>query len=77
MIVLTNLDVYIFVFFSNITTKSKFELHTDTFDEFSIEELKSKLKEIFNVSNITPNHLQHKKIGPRKIEAYKKFRSEN
>ena len=54
----------------------KFELYTDKFDEFSPGELKDELEKIPNISDITPYHLQHEKIGPRIFEAYKKLRLE-
>ena len=37
---------------------NKFELHTDTFDEFSLAELKDELEEILDISNTTSEHLQ-------------------
>ena len=55
---------------------NKFELYTDTFDEFSSTELKDGLEEILNISNTIPYHLQHAETFPRKIEAYKKLRLE-
>ena len=58
----------------NITEENnKFELYTDSFDEFSFEELKVELEEILIISDITPNHLQHEKTGPRNIEAHRKL----
>ena len=75
MIGLTNLEVYNSIFNINTTSK-KFELYTDTFDEFPFEELKDEIEEILNISDITPYHLQHEKIGPRLIEAYRKLRLE-
>ena len=74
MIGFTSLEVYNSIFNIN-TTNNKFELHTDNFDEFSFEELKDELEEIPNLSDITPCHLKHEKIGPRIIKAYKKLRS--
>ena len=56
-------------YFDINTTNNKFELYTDIFDEFACEELKDELEEILNVSDITPYHLRHEKIGPHKIEA--------
>ena len=38
--------------------------------------MKDELEEILNISDITPNHLQHEKIGPGIIQAYKKLGSE-
>ena len=49
------------------------ELYTDNFDEFSFEESKDELEEILSISDMTPQHLQHEKIGPRIFEAYKKL----
>ena len=61
----------------NITEeKNKFELYTDNFDELSFEELKDELEDFPNISGITPYHLQHEKIGPRIISAYKNLRLE-
>ena len=71
---LASLEVY--YSFANITEEykyNKFELYTDNFDEFSFSELKDELEEIFSISDITPYHLQHEKLGPRIIEAYKKL----
>ena len=64
MLGLASLEVYNSFF--NITEENnKFELHTDTFVEFSFEELKDELQEILKISDITPYPLQHEKIGPR------------
>ena len=52
---------------------NKFELYTDTLDEFSFNEIKDELEEILIFSDITPQHLEHEKIGPRFIEVYKKL----
>ena len=58
MIGLPRLDVSNSILF--ITKEnSQFELHTDTFDEFSFIEIKDELEEILSISDITPNHLQH------------------
>ena len=71
---LTSLEIYNSIF--NITQQNiKFELYTDTFDEFPFPELKDELEETLSISDITPQHLQHEKIDPRIIETYKKFRS--
>ena len=69
-----NLEIYIFVF--NLTEKKISELYTDTFDEFSFVDLQDELEEIISISDNTPKHLQHEKIGRRIIQAYEKFRSE-
>ena len=71
MIALTSLEVYNFMININ-STNSKFELLTDTFDEFSLEDVRDELEEILNLSDITPSHLQLEKIGPRIIEACRK-----
>ena len=55
--------------FKTTETNNKFEFYTDKFDEFSFDELKDELEEILNISDITPYHLQHEKIGPRFIQA--------
>ena len=62
LIGLISLSVHNSIF--NITEENnKFELYTDTFDDFSFEELKDELKEILSISDITPSHLQLKKIS--------------
>ena len=37
---------------------------------------KNEIEEILSISDFTPFHLQHEKIVPRIIQAYKKLRSE-
>ena len=75
MIGLVDLEVYNNIF--NITVeKNKFELYTDTFDEFSFTELKDELEEILGIPNITDDHLEDDTIVPRIIEAYRKLRLE-
>ena len=75
MIELTSLEVSKSIL--NITTtNNRFELFTDAFDKFSLEELKDEIEEIINISEITSNHLQHETMGPRVIQACKKLRSE-
>ena len=68
---LTSLEIYnsIFVTEHNI----KFELYTNTFDDFSSDKVKNELEEILSIIDITPYHLQHETIGPRIIEANKKI----
>ena len=75
MIGLTNLEVYKSIFNNSKSTNlfSKFQLYTDTFDEFSFTELKDKLEEILD---ITSEHLQDDIIGPRIISTYKKLETE-
>ena len=73
MIGLIDLEVYNSIF--NITKENnKFELYTDTFDEFSFTELKDELEEFLDIPSITDEHLHHETIAPRIIEAYKKLR---
>ena len=75
MLGLTTLEVYNSIFNIN-TTNNKLELYTDTFDEFSIEELEDELEEILNIPIITDDHLEDEIIGPRIIKAYWKLRLE-
>ena len=56
MIGLTSLEVYNSVFNIN-STNNKFELYTDSFDEFSFEGLRDELEDILINSDITPYHL--------------------
>ena len=69
---LTGLEVYNSIFNIN-TTNNKFNFYTDTFDEFSFEELEDELEEILNIPNITDDHLEVEIIGPRIIKAYWKL----
>ena len=72
---LTDLEVYSSIF--HITKENnKFELYTDTFDEFSFEELKDEFEEILKNSNITDDHLEDEITRPRVIKAYWELRSE-
>ena len=71
----TSIEVYSF-FFHITEENNKIELFTKNYDEFSFEELKEELEEIFSISDVTPHHIKHEKTGPRIIEAYKKFRSD-
>ena len=72
MIGLTCLELYNSDFKKNTTNKN-FQLYTDTFDKFSIEDSKDELGEIYTISDITSSHLRHEIIGPRIIQAYKKL----
>ena len=64
MLGLTDFEVYKSIF--NITKENnKFELYTDTFNEFSFEELKDEVEEIPNIPNITDGHLEDETMGPR------------
>ena len=73
MIGLTSLEVYNSIFV--ITEKNyNFEVHTDTFDELSIEELTDEVEKILSFSNIKHYHLQHEKTGPRIVPSSKKER---
>ena len=68
MIGLINLEVYNSIF--NITEENnKFELYTDTFDQFSFTELKDELKEFLDNSNISNEPLRDEEIGPPLISA--------
>ena len=53
-----------------------FVLHTDTFDEFSLAEIKDELEEILTYPENTLEHLQHENFGPRFFKAYHKLVSE-
>ena len=75
MLGLIDLEVYNSVF--NITKENnKFELYTDTFDEFSFEELKDEVGEILNFPEITSDHLEDETLAPRIAETYLKLRSD-
>ena len=75
MLGIIDLDVYNSIF--NITKENnKFELYTDTFDEFSFPEIKDEIGEILNISNITDDHLEDETLAPRIAETYKKLRSD-
>ena len=65
MLGLTALEVYNSIF--NVTKENnKFEFYTDTFDEFSFEQL----KEIHKIPNFTDDHLADEITGPRVIKPY-------
>ena len=70
-----DLEVYNSIFKIN-DTNNKFELYTDTSEEFSFAELKKELEEILHIPDITSYHLKQETIAPRIIEAYKKMRLE-
>ena len=75
MLGLIDLEVYNSVF--NITKEnSKFELYTDTFDEFSFLELKDEVEEILIIPGITNYHLEDETLAPRIAETYWKLRSD-
>ena len=75
MLGLIDLDVYNSIF---IITKenNKFELYTDTFDEFSFEELKDEVGEILIIPEIKDDHLEDDILAPRVAENYRKLRSD-
>ena len=74
MLGLTDLEVYNSIF--NITKENnKFELYTDTFEEFSFEELKDEVAEILKIPNITDYHLEDDTIAPQVINTYWKLLS--
>ena len=73
MLGLINLEVFNSIF--NITKENnKFELYTDTFDEFSFEKLKDELEKILNIPEITDDHLEDYILAPRIAETYRKLR---
>ena len=75
MLGLIDLEVYNSIF--NITKENnKFELYTDSFDEFSFPELKDEVEEILNISNITDDHLEDETLALRIAETYWKLRSD-
>ena len=59
MIGLTSLEVFKFIF-KETEENNKFELHTDTFDEFSFAKLRHGTEEIPKISNTSHKHLQAK-----------------
>ena len=72
MLGLIVLEIYNSIF--NITKENnKFELYTDTFDEYSFEELKDEVEEILNIPEITDNHLEDETLAPRIAETYWKL----
>ena len=75
MLGLIDLEVYSSIF--NITRENnKFELYTDTFDEYSFEELKDEVEEILDIPEITDDHLEDETLAPRIAETYRKLRSD-
>ena len=75
MLGLIDLELYHSIF--NITKENnKFELYTDTFDEFSVPELKDEIGEILNIPNIRDDHLEDETLAPRIAETYWKLRSD-
>ena len=57
MVGLTSLEVDNSIFYI-IEGNNKIDIFTDTFDDFSIEDLKDEVEEIFSTSDITPSHPQ-------------------
>ena len=75
MLGLIDLDVYNSIF--NISKENnKFEIYTDTFDEFSFRELKDEVEEILNVPNITDDHLEDEILRPQIAKTYWELRSD-
>ena len=70
MIGLTSLELKTYFFYIP-HENNKFELYTDTFDEFLFTELIDELDEILDISIITTEHLQDDEIGPRIISTYR------
>ena len=75
MVGLTDLEIYNSIFNIN-HNNNKFELYTDTFDEFSFEELEDELEEILNIPNFTDDFSEDKSTAERIIKAYWDLRSE-
>ena len=75
MIGLTALEVYN-SFFKIARENKKSELYMYLFDEFSFTVSEDELKEILSFPEITPTRLQHEKMGPRNIKAFKELVSE-
>ena len=67
---------YTIVFLILKKENNKFELYTDTCDEFSFEQLKDEVEEILNIPNITVDQLDDETLGPRIIKTYWKLRSD-
>ena len=75
MLGLIDLEVYNSIF--NITKdNNKFEVYTDTFDEFSYRELEDEIAEILNIPEITDDLLDDKATADRIAETYWKIRSD-
>ena len=75
MLGLLDLEVYNSIF--NITEENtKFDLYTDTFEEFSFEEIKDEVEEFLNIPNTTDNNLEDETLGPIIIKTYWDLRSE-
>ena len=75
MLGLIDLEVYNSLF--NITKENnKFELFTDTFDEFSFAEIKDEVEENLNIPNITDAHLEDDTLGPQIAKTYWELRSD-
>ena len=75
MIGLTSLEVYNSIL--NITEENtKFEIHTDTFDELSFVELKSELEAFVNHPGLTAEDLEDELLGPRSFQTCRKLRLE-
>ena len=75
MLGLIDLEVYNSIF-NKTKENDKFELYTDTFDEFSFPELKDELEEILNIPEFTDDHLEDETLAPRIAETYWKLRSD-
>ena len=75
MLGIIDLEVYNSNF--NITKENnKFDLYTDTFDEFLFLEIKDEIEEILNIPNITDSHLEDERLTPLIIDTYQKLRSD-
>ena len=76
MIGLVGLEVYNSIF--NLTERNKnFELYTDAFDsDFSFNDLKDKVTEVFGLSDISIEDLEHEINGPNINKTYRKLLTE-
>ena len=75
MFLIKSLEAYNSIF--SIAEENNNLVHyTYTFDVFSFTEFEDELEGFLKISDNTPYHLQHEKIGLRIIKAYKKSRSE-
>ena len=75
MLGLIDLEVYNSIF--NITKENnKFELYTDTFDEFSFHKLQDEVAEVLGIPKITDDHLEDKATADIIAETYWKLISD-
>ena len=65
---LTSLELYN-SFSNKAEENNKFELYTDSFDEFSSTELKDEREDILSIWHNTPKHLQYEEVWPPVVQA--------